>query len=170
MMEGVIQRGTAQALRSLDVPIAGKTGTTTGPRDVWFVGGTPTMVAGLYIGFDRPRNMGGLQGGTFAAPIWRSFYSEAYRNGRTPAPGPDPFVAPAGVRMVRIDRRSGQRVFGQWPGFDPRAGVIWEAFRADAEPRRIYRTATDLEGVTPRAPRGRVRSDAEFLEQQGGIY
>lgn len=167
MMEGVIQRGTATVLRSLDVPIAGKTGTTTGPKDVWFVGGTPHFVAGLYIGFDRPRNMGGLQGGTFAAPIWKAFYQEAFRNNPQP---PDPFVAPAGVRMVRIDRRSGQRVYGAWPPFDPRAPIIWEAFKADSEPRRIWRRAEDLQPSGPAGPRERVRSDAEFLKQQGGIY
>jgi len=167
MMEGVIQRGTATVLRSLDVPIAGKTGTTTGPKDVWFVGGTPHLVAGLYIGFDQPRNMGGLQGGTFAAPIWRNFFVEAFRDKPQP---PDPFVAPAGVRMVRIDRRSGQRVYGVWPSFDPRAPIIWEAFKADSEPRRIWRTAEDLQPLGPTGPRERVRSDAEFLRQQGGIY
>jgi penicillin-binding protein 1A len=168
MMEGVVQRGTATVLRSLDVPIAGKTGTTTGPKDVWFVGGTPNMVAGLYIGHDKPRNLGGLQGGTFAAPIWRQFYLEAFKNNPQE---PDPFLAPAGVRMVRIDRRSGQRVYGTWPGMDPKSAVIWEAFKADAEPRRIYRRAEDdLKALQPTQPKARVKSDSEFLRQQGGIY
>jgi penicillin-binding protein 1A len=167
MMEGVIQRGTAVTLRSLGVPIAGKTGTTTGPKDVWFVGGTPTMVAGLYIGHDKPRNLGGVQGGTFAAPIWKQFYTEAMKDRE---PEPDPFLAPAGVRMVRIDRRSGRRVYGSWPGTDPKAGVIWEAFKADSEPRRIYRTADDLKALQPVQPKARVKSDSDFLRQQGGIY
>jgi penicillin-binding protein 1A len=167
MMEGVIQRGTATVLRPLGVPIAGKTGTTTGPKDVWFVGGTPTMVAGLYIGHDRPRNLGGLQGGTFAAPIWKQFYQKAFADSE---PEADPFIAPAGVRMVRVDRRSGQRVYGTWPGMEPKAGVIWEAFKADSEPRRIYRTAEDLKALQPAQPKARVKSDSDFLRQQGGIY
>lgn len=167
MMEGVIQRGTATTLRPLGVPIAGKTGTTTGPKDVWFVGGTPNMVAGLYIGHDKPRNLGGLQGGTFAAPIWRQFYEKAYKDNPQE---PDPFIAPAGVRMVRVDRRSGQRVYGTWPSMDPKAGVIWEAFKAESEPRRIYRTAEDLKALQPVEPKARVKSDSEFLRQQGGIY
>jgi penicillin-binding protein 1A len=167
MMEGVIQRGTATVLRPLGVPIAGKTGTTTGPKDVWFVGGTPNMVAGLYIGHDRPRNLGGLQGGTFAAPIWKQFYDKAFADTE---PQPDPFIAPAGVRMVRVDRRSGQRVYGSWPGMEPKAGVIWEAFKAESEPRRIYRTADDLKALQPVQPKARVKSDSEFLRQQGGIY
>ena len=167
MMEGVVQRGTAVALRSLNVPIAGKTGTTTGPKDVWFVGGTPNFVAGLYIGHDKPRNLGGLQGGTFAAPIWRNFYTEAFKDNPQE---PEPFIAPAGVRMIRIDRRSGRRVYGTWPSSDPKAAVIWEAFKADAEPRRIYRTAEDVKPVQTARPKARVKSDSDFLNQQGGIY
>ena len=167
MMEGVIQRGTATTLRPLGVPIAGKTGTTTGPKDVWFVGGTPNFVAGLYIGHDKPRNLGGIQGGTFAAPIWKQFYEKAFKDNPQE---PEPFIAPAGVRMVRVDRRSGQRVYGTWPGMEPKAGVIWEAFKAESEPRRIYRTADDLKALQPVQPKARVKSDSEFLRQQGGIY
>ena len=167
MMEGVIQRGTATRLRDLNVPIAGKTGTTTGPKDVWFVGGTPHFVAGLYIGHDRPRNLGGLQGGTFAAPIWRQFYTQAFKDN---PPEADPFIAPAGVRMVRIDRRSGRRVYGTFPGTQPLSPVIWEAFKAESEPRRIYRSEEDLQALRPAQPKARVRSDSEFLRQQGGIY
>lgn len=165
MLEGVIERGTATALRPLGIPIMGKTGTTTGPTDVWFVGGTPEVMAGLYIGFDRPRRLGGVQGGTFAAPIWKRWFELAYDGNK---PEPQPFIAPAGVRMVRIERRSGRRVFGTFPGFDdPRAGIIWEAFKADEEPRRIARAPdTSLE----LAPTARVRTDSDFLRQQGGIY
>ena len=165
MLEGVIERGTARTLASLGVPIMGKTGTTTGPTDVWFVGGTPEIMAGLYIGFDQPRRMGGLQGGTFAAPIWKRWFELAFADSK---PEPMPFIAPAGVRMVPIERRSGRRVFGAFPGFDdPRAAIIWEAFKADEEPRRIARAPdTSLEA----RPQARVRTDSDFLRQQGGIY
>ncbi len=165
MLEGVIERGTARTLASLGVPIMGKTGTTTGPTDVWFVGGTPEIMAGLYIGFDRPRRMGGLQGGTFAAPIWKRWFELAFAGQR---PEPMPFLAPAGVRLVPIERRSGRRVYGAFPGFDdPRAAIIWEAFKADEEPRRIARAPdTSLEA----RPSARVRTDSDFLRQQGGIY
>ena len=65
MLEGVVQRGTATILRDLNRPLFGKTGTTTGPTNVWFVGGSAEIVAGVYIGFDQPRAMGGYaQGGT----------------------------------------------------------------------------------------------------------
>ncbi len=162
VMEGVIQRGTGTALAVLNRPLAGKTGTTNGPNDVWFVGGTPDIVAGLYLGFDRPRSMGGYaQGGTTAAPIWRQWAETSLKDWPKL-----PFVIPAGVRMVRVDRRSGTRVFGVWPDGGARPAIIWEAFKPDSEPRRINR-ADDLFG---QARGGPIRSDAQFLEQSGGIY
>ncbi|HZF44941.1 MAG TPA: transglycosylase domain-containing protein, partial [Sphingomonadaceae bacterium] len=132
MLEGVVQRGTAVVLRDLNLPLFGKTGTTNGPTNVWFVGGSPDIVAGVYMGFDKPRNMGGYaQGGTIAAPIFKQFVNESRDrwNGR-------PFVAPAGIRMVRIDRATGRRIFVAWPTADPKSSVIWEAFKPDTEPRR----------------------------------
>jgi penicillin-binding protein 1A len=166
MLEGVVERGTATRLNTLGVPIMGKTGTTTGPKDVWFVGGTPEIVAGLYLGYDQPQNLGGwVQGGNVAVPIWRDWYTEAVAEAeRTDTP----FLAPAGIRMVRIDRRSGRKVFGAWPSDAPKAAVIWEAFKPETEPRRI---------VGPPPPRaiaagvGRtIRTDSDFLAEQGGLY
>ena len=162
VMEGVIQRGTGTALLPLDRPLAGKTGTTNGPRDVWFVGGTQDIVAGLYLGYDKPRDLGGYaQGGTMAAPIWRQWGQVALKDWPTL-----PFAIPPGVRMIRIDRRSGQRVFGVWPDPGPRPAVIWEAFKPDSEPRRITRNGNAFD----RRGDGPIRSDAEFLESEGGIY
>lgn len=135
MLEGVVQRGTATQLQKLERPIFGKTGTTTGPTNVWFVGGSADMIAGLYLGFDQPRPMGHYaQGGTLAVPIFYDFASKAMKDMRVV-----PFRAPLGTRMVRIDRSSGKRVFGAWPGKDPKSAVIWEAFRAEAEPSRSIR-------------------------------
>ena len=166
LMEGVISRGTGTKLLSLDRPLAGKTGTTSGPKDVWFVGGTQDLVAGLYMGYDKPRNLGGyVQGGTVAAPIWRDFAAIALKDAAKL-----PFNIPAGVRMVRVDRRSGKKVFGAWPGNEPKAAVIWEAFKPDSEPRRVGSVAGGAgTGSKSAAPR-RVRSDAEFMRNSGGIY
>ncbi|MCU6454830.1 transglycosylase domain-containing protein [Sphingomonas sp. A2-49] len=168
--EGVIQRGTAVVLRDLDRPMFGKTGTTTGPTDVWFVGGTPQFVGGLYVGYDTPTNLGGYaQGGTFAAPIFKEFAVKAYEGLEKL-----PFRAPAGIRMVRIDRGSGRPVYGTFPtDTDPKAGVIWEAFKPQSEPRRaIHRggptpaaTATAAPARATNAPR-----DSDFLQREGGIY
>ncbi|MGN6692301.1 MAG: penicillin-binding protein 1A [Sphingopyxis sp.] len=171
MLEGVVQRGTAVRLRDLGVPLFGKTGTTTGPNDVWFVGGSPDVVAGVYIGFDKPRSMGGYaQGGSFAAPIFKDFFLAAL----TDAP-PVPFTAPKGIRMVRIDRQSGRRVYGSWPGSDPKAAIIWEAFKPESEPRRTIREEEIKPIKTPKAAAGPTqkgttgRSDSDFLDDRGGI-
>jgi penicillin-binding protein 1A len=181
MLEGVVQRGTATVLRDLGIPLFGKTGTTTGPKEAWFVGGSPDIVAGLYIGFDRPRNMGGwVQGGRVAAPIFKQFVQE------TPGKWAGrPFLAPAGVRMVRIDRRSGKRVFDGWPTDEPQASVIWEAFKPDTEPRRTSRQdqtdqLRDLilaqlrrSNRNARGGGNEVREEpppTDFAEDQGGLY
>jgi penicillin-binding protein 1A len=172
ILEGVVQRGTAVVLRDLNRPLFGKTGTTSGPTNVWFIGGTPQIVAGMYMGFDHPRPMGGYaQGGTLAAPIFKQFALAALKD--LPKV---PFVAPAGIRMVRIDRRSGKKVFGAWPTDDPKAAVIWEAFKPESEPRRSIRR-DEMANRPPEkaAPRLKVertdaQRDSDFLQNQGGIY
>jgi penicillin-binding protein 1A len=178
MLEGVIERGTAKPLMKLGRPIFGKTGTTTGPTNVWFVGGSADMTAGVYVGFDQPRPMGHYaQGGSMAVPI---FYDLA-KNAMKDAPV-IPFRAPAGMRMVRIDRSSGKKVYGAWPGHQPTAAVIWEAFKAESEPRRTIRKdelakpkavkAAKASGPTrARASSGPAQPrDSEFLQREGGIY
>jgi len=179
MLEGVVQRGTAVRLRDLDMPLFGKTGTSTGPTNAWFVGGSPDYVAGTYLGFDRPRNMGGyVQGGNTAAPIFEQFARETRDrwSGR-------PFIAPAGVSMVRVDRRTGRRVLDGWPSSSPDSAIIWEAFKPDTEPRRSQRQ-DDIDAMRElilaqlrRRERGPGVSEAEveevpenFAEEQGGIY
>jgi len=136
IMTGVVERGTATILRDLGRPMFGKTGTTSGPTNVWFVGGTPDVIGGVYLGYDQPRSLGGAaQGGRVAAPIFKQFAQIAYKD----VP-PVPFVAPAGIRMVRIDRNSGRRVFGTFPvQEDPKSAVIWEGFKPETEPRRSVR-------------------------------
>ena len=183
MLQGVVTRGTAVRLRSLELPLFGKTGTTNGPTNAWFVGGTPDIVAGMYVGFDQPRNLGGwVQGGNTAAPIMQRFV-QATKDRWTA----QDFVAPPGIRMVKIDRRTGKRVFEGTPSDEPTAAVIWEAFKPDTEPPRSTRSdelaakraeILDLirrarEGV--RGNRGEtstVRDEApgDFVEENEGLY
>ncbi|WP_183942563.1 transglycosylase domain-containing protein [Sphingomonas sp. BK580] len=167
--EGVIQRGTATALRDLNRPMFGKTGTNNGPTDVWFIGGTPQMIAGLYLGFDTPRSLGGYaQGGTVAVPVFKEWAQKAYEG--LPVL---PFRAPAGIRMVRIDRASGRPVYGTFPtGDDPKPAVIWEAFKPQSEARRARRAApAAAPSAAPSAgTSGAPASDSDFLQRQGGIY
>ena len=185
MLEGVVTRGTATRLRALEIPLFGKTGTTTGPTNAWFVGGSPQIVAGMYVGHDQPRDLGGwVQGGNTAGPIFQRFVTES----RDRWDG-DEFVAPAGVRMVKVDRRTGKRVFGDAASDDPQAAVIWEAFKPDTEPPRSTRQdeiaakrnqileqirrgrrAASAPARAP-APRREARPvDDDFLEDQGGLY
>jgi len=124
MTEGVVQRGTATLVASLNRPLGGKTGTTNDYRDAWFVGYSPDLAVGVWVGFDQPRNMGeGEAGGRLAAPIFRDFMGEALRG--QPA---TPFRIPAGVRLVRIDAMT-----GLLPSASTTA-TITEAFRPDTEP------------------------------------
>jgi penicillin-binding protein 1A len=141
IMEGVIERGTATVLRDLDRPLFGKTGTTNGPTNVWFVGGTPEIVAGVYVGYDQPRPMGhAAQGGRIAAPIFKQFARTAFKD--MPK---TPFIAPQGIRMVRIDRSTGRPVLGTFPTqVDPRSPVIWEAFKPQTESRRGQRRSSGV--------------------------
>jgi penicillin-binding protein 1A len=177
IMEGVVERGTATILRDLNRPLFGKTGTTSGPTNVWFVGGTPDVVAGVYLGYDQPRPMGhAAQGGRIAAPVFKQFAKVAFKD--LPK---IPFVAPAGIRMVRIDRVTGKRVFGTFPTVeDPKSAVIWEAFQPETEPRRSFRRedraqsdeqkADEAAGKRPKkAVQPRPRPE-DFLQRQGGIY
>ena len=183
MLTGVVIRGTATTLRDLDVPLFGKTGTTTGPTDVWFVGGSQDYVAGVYMGFDQPRNMGGYaQGGSLAAPMFKKLVQETKDRWSSA-----PFVAPEGIRMVRIDRVSGKRVTDAQPTDDPKAAVIWEAFKADTEPQRWTRAdefARKRDALIAEVRRARnpvqrttttrretVTTDTpDFVEEQGGVY
>jgi penicillin-binding protein 1A len=131
VMEGVIIRGTATVLHDLNRPLFGKTGTTNGPTNVWFVGGTPDIVAGVYVGYDNPKPLGAwAQGGRISAPIWKEWALTALKD--VPKV---PFVAPPGIRWIRIDRASGKPVFGEFPTDDnqPQAPVIWEAFQPQTE-------------------------------------
>ena len=136
MLEGVVVRGTAATLNDLGLPLFGKTGTTTGPTNVWFVGGSPQIIGGVYLGYDQPRSLGGYaQGGRIAAPVFKQFV-QATRDRWNGIP----FVAPEGVRLAKIDRVSGKHVFeGVANDRDPHAAVIWEAFKPDSEPRRTSR-------------------------------
>ncbi|MET0240039.1 MAG: transglycosylase domain-containing protein [Sphingobium sp.] len=168
--EGVIQRGTATSLADLKRPLFGKTGTTSGPTNVWFVGGSPDIVAGVYLGYDQPRSLGGYaQGGRIAAPIWKEAMTPILA--KMPV---KPFLAPPGIRMVRIDRTSGRRVFSGWPSNDGKPTIIWEAFKPDTEPRRSMRLdevasrKDDADHAARGAPSGQASRD--FAREQGGIY
>jgi penicillin-binding protein 1A len=133
MLEGVIERGTAVVARDVGVPLAGKTGTTNDYKDAWFVGFSPNLTVGIYIGFDQPSSLGhGETGGANSAPIFRDFMKEAV--GTQP---PVPFRVPPGIRLVRVDLKSGR---------PSSSGAVLEAFKAGTEPGSGYVAKGDAFG------------------------
>ncbi len=103
MMEGVIQRGTAKRLKDLNVPIAGKTGTTNDNKDAWFIGYTPNLVIGVYVGYDKPKSLGYKQtGSSVAVPIFKNLAKKININSKK-----IPFRVPSGVSFVKIDPNTG---------------------------------------------------------------
>jgi penicillin-binding protein 1A len=168
MMEGVVQRGTATVVREVGKPVAGKTGTTNDEKDAWFIGYTPDIVVGVYLGYDKPRHLGrGATGGHLAAPIVKEFLKVALAD--KPAA---PFRVPPGIKLIRVDLKSGTRA---GPGTER---AILEAFKPGTAPPDGYSVVGDAPpdgqyppgaarpfgfGVSPDAERA-VRSGT------GGLY
>jgi len=124
VMEGVIERGTAQKLKVLNRPIAGKTGTTNDEKDAWFIGFTPDLVVGAFIGFDNPAPLGhGETGGNVSAPVVRDFFKIALAD-----QPPIPFRVPPGIKLVRVDLKTGL------PAGPGDAKTIMEAFKPSQDP------------------------------------
>jgi penicillin-binding protein 1A len=157
ILEGAVQRGTGNALRSLGRPLAGKTGTTNDFRDAWFVGFGPDIVVGAYVGFDTPQEMGsGEAGGRVAAPIVRDFLEVALENYPVA-----PFRVPEGVSLVPIDSRSGE------PSVLGRPGTILEAFQPGSEPSQNGNDGETGLTFTGGSVSG---GDGDEDEDLGGIY
>jgi penicillin-binding protein 1A len=124
MLQGVVQYGTGTSVGAVGKPLAGKTGTSNDSRDVWFVGFSPDLAAGVYVGFDNPRTLGKLeQGATVAAPIFRDFMKGALAD-----MPPTPFRVPPGIEFVSVDRLTGA------PVPDGAPGSIMEAFKSGTAP------------------------------------
>jgi penicillin-binding protein 1A len=165
LMEGVVQRGTATVVREVGKPIAGKTGTTNDEKDVWFIGFSPDIVCGVYMGYDKPRHIGRLAtGGHLAAPIVKDFLKVALVD-----KPPIPFRVPPGIKLIRVNAHSGMRA---GPGDDK---VILEAFKPGTAPPDSYSViGTDsanggalstMPAVSPDAAAGAVRQTGT-----GGLY
>jgi penicillin-binding protein 1A len=119
ILEGVVQRGTATAAKELGYPMGGKTGTTNDSIDAWFIGFTPDLVAGVYVGFDKPRSLGYKEtGGRTALPAFIEFMKLALKNKPV-----TPFRIPDGIRLVRVSPYSGRPASS--------GNVIFEAYVAD---------------------------------------
>jgi penicillin-binding protein 1A len=163
MMEGVVQGGTAIVVKEVGKPIAGKTGTTNEAKDAWFIGFSPDIVVGIYLGYDKPRPLGkgnAATGGHLAAPIARDFLKLALAD--KPA---IPFKVPAGIKLIRVDAKSGMRA-------GPDSGrTILEAFKPGTAPPDNYAVigVADADGRQLLQP----SPDADrslFRPGTGGLY
>jgi penicillin-binding protein 1A len=163
MMEGVVQGGTAAVMREVGKPIAGKTGTTNEAKDAWFIGFSPDIVVGIYLGYDKPRPLGrgnAATGGHLAAPIARDFLKLALAD--KPA---IPFKVPAGIKLIRVDAKSGMRA---GPGDTGR--TILEAFKPGTAPPDNYSVigVADADGRSLQPVPDADRS--LFRPGTGGLY
>jgi len=150
IMEGVIQRGTGVAIREVGKHLAGKTGTTNEAKDLWFVGYSPDLTVGVFMGYDQPRSLGdSAQAALYTAPIFRDFMKVALKD------KPDvPFRVPPGIKLISVDPKTGQRSSG--------AGSILEAFKPGTAPPDSY--------VAP--PQAQINPDADRVvgTGTGGLY
>jgi penicillin-binding protein 1A len=173
MMEGVVLRGTAAGAgfqKEFGKPVAGKTGTTNDEKDAWFIGYTPDIVVGVYMGYDKPRHLGrGATGGHLAAPIVKDFMKVALAD--KPAVL---FRVPPGIKLIRVDLKTGQRA---GPNSEK---VILEAFKPGTAPPDNYSVVgygndpQQQDQPPGRGPPGffRVSPDADRAVRSGtgGLY
>ncbi len=124
MLQGVVENGTGRTISTLGRPLGGKTGTTNDYLDAWFMGFSPDLVAGVYIGYDTPKSLNNEAGGTAAAPIFKAFMKDALANEPIV-----PFRIPEGVTLVPVNRNSGE------PSYIGAQDFILEAFKPGSEPR-----------------------------------
>ena len=157
ILEGVITRGTGQAIKELNRHLAGKTGTTNDAKDVWFVGYSTDLAVGLYLGYDQPRSLGEkAYAAQYAAPVFRDFMRMALKD------KPDvPFRVPPGIKLISVDYKSGMRGSG--------AGSMLEAFKPGTAPPDSYSVIGDASRVA--APGGgNPDTDRAVGSGTGGLY
>jgi penicillin-binding protein 1A len=149
MLQGVVERGTARRLRDLNRPLGGKTGTTNDSFDAWFLGFSPDLAVGVWVGFDAPRTLGPNEtGSSVAVPIFREVMAEVLQG--TPVV---PFRTPPGIRLVRVNPQSGA------PARPGERDAIWEAFKPGTEVRADQQV---LDGA------GQFTSPLQGISTQGG--
>jgi penicillin-binding protein 1A len=143
MMKDVVVRGTAARIwgSGFRIPAGGKTGTTNDGADVWFIGYTADLVAGVWMGFDKPQKIkGNAQGGDLAAPAWTAFMTEVYRR----KPQPPDWPRPDGIITREVDAATGRLATSACLG-----NVVTEFFARGTEPTR---SCTDPPAPVPGLP------------------
>lgn len=124
IMQDVVESGTGRRVKSIGRPVAGKTGTTNDIRDAWFIGFTPSLITGVWVGFDQEKSLGKQEvGGRAAAPIWLYFMESILKDQPV-----DTFPAPEGIIFVKVNHKTGQPTQGSGPG------TIYECFLDNVQP------------------------------------
>lgn len=158
MLEGVVLRGTGRRVRAVGKPLAGKTGTTNRSNDAWFMGFSPDLAVGVYVGFDNPKTLGRREtGSSVAAPIFRDFMAAALKDKAGIS-----FRIPEGIKLIRINSVTGEAA---------RAGdksVILEAFKATQLARRQRAVLDGSDASLAVRPSG--RSNKATSSGTGGLY
>ena len=162
LLEGVVKRGTGYRVSKVGKPLAGKTGTSNDEKDAWFVGFSPDLAAGVFVGYDNPKPMGkGNTGGGLAAPVFKDFMEWALAD--KPA---TPFRVPSGIKLVRIDAKTGMRAQ------EGTGKTILEAYKPNEEPSNPFSFVTypgvDIQG-TP-STGAEVGGGYTSQPQAGGLY
>ncbi|PKN18701.1 MAG: penicillin-binding protein [Deltaproteobacteria bacterium HGW-Deltaproteobacteria-6] len=133
VMQDVVESGTGRRVKSIGRPVAGKTGTTNDIRDAWFIGFTPSLITGVWIGYDQEKSLGKQEvGGRAAAPVWLYFMEKALANAPVEA-----FPAPEGIVFVKVDHKSGRPTQASGPG------TIYECFLDNAPPSEKEEETTE---------------------------
>jgi penicillin-binding protein 1A len=158
MLQGVVQRGTGVRVRAVGKPLAGKTGTTNDSLDTWFVGFSPDLAVGVFVGFDEPKPLGNKEtGSSVSAPIFRDFMAAALED--TPA---IPFRVPSGIRLVRVNASTG--VVAQ----RGEKKIIFEAFKPGTEPTELGPVVDG--GYRPGGATGGAGGSRRAAKPKRGIY
>lgn len=160
MLEGVVLRGTGKSIASVGRPLAGKTGTTNESRDTWFIGFSPDLAVGVFIGYDTPRTMGKKEtGGSVSAPVFRDFMAAALAG--SPA---TPFRIPPGIRLMRVNADTGL------PANPGDRNVILEAFLPGTEPKGRKQPVLGTDNPDDLVVTPEITGEEPVASGTGGLY
>lgn len=160
ILEGVVLRGTGRRIAELGIPLAGKTGTSNDSFDTWFMGFSPDLVVGVFVGFDDPKTLGPKEtGSSVAAPIFKDFMAAALDGKATP------FRIPPGVSLVRVDHETGL------PAMPGTGNVILEAFKPGQTPYSSARVGEPDYAIGPQGfgADGFGTGDGDVWSETGGL-
>lgn len=157
IMTGVVERGTGKIAQTVKRTLAGKSGTSNNNVDTWFIGFSPDLVVGVFVGFATPQTLGPRDtGGVVAAPIFRDFMAEALKN------KPDiPFRVPEGVKLVRVNYKTGK------PAKSGDELIITEAFRQSTDLQKLMPV---IGGNVPLEEEVIIPIEQDGVPEMGGLY